>query len=300
MNKDGDRSPLGDLIAWPIEVIEEARKFWKTRLAIKEGIPLQDWSAAQLKESGYCSPWKFDLLQTGFCGALGSFISNTVNVLRNKLDDTTIDNIFQRAIGWLEPFQFPLLFTAIVVVMGWASLRDDDLTRPAVARGMRTYLYLDGTFGFYPQLALAIGGGLLLAWPYTSYWDHLSGTLVFWPGETKQYGLVVLEAGIALALLIQSYYTYFVIPLRLFGAQGYRGRKYGLKASRPWIKYVIATTVIIGVLDKLVRYSLTELGIAIGYAIFWLQIWLEPVLSPERENPVVSLQMLIGHVAFSA
>jgi hypothetical protein len=140
VDNDEDRSPLGDLISWPNEVIEQARKFWRTRLAIKEGLPLQDWSAAQLKENGYFSPWKFDLLQTGFCGAAGSFISNAVNVLRNQPDGNSIDNIFQRTIGWVERFEIPILFTAIVVVMGWASLRDDDLTRPAFARGMRIYL----------------------------------------------------------------------------------------------------------------------------------------------------------------
>lgn len=85
MSETEDRPPISETIAEAIakrsKHLETARKFYRTKVAIQSGLPLFDWSSADLQTSGYLGPWKFNAIETAITGGLASFILNVANSL---------------------------------------------------------------------------------------------------------------------------------------------------------------------------------------------------------------------------
>jgi hypothetical protein len=274
MSETEDRPPISEAVAetkakWT-KHLETARKFYRTKAAIQRGIPLFDWSPAELQSSGYLGPWKFNAIETAATGGLASVTVNVANALdATKPDDPLmlegmdppLASLLTTTLGWLEPFTIPILLTCFAYLMGWGTLRRRDSNSERRRRARHAYLYFDGAYGLYSQLFLALG---------VSFLTTGLGEKLLLDGQ-----LNYVSATFFVALVLCGVWQFIItarrIPRLLFAANGYSGRvrhfwQRSQAGDPPWNKLFLAN--IVGGWPLLWLTSLV-IG-AISFALAWL------------------------------
>jgi hypothetical protein len=187
-------SPAG--LFEPIEKARKYLKYWKTRKAVLHMEPLYDYPKKKLEELGYFGTWEFNLIQSTLSALPSLLIFGCARLLHLEFPKEAVNETFTEV---LRAFGIPFTLTLTAYVLGRASLWKPDATEAARKRAARIYLYFDGAYGFYPQMAFSA--------------TYAVATLN--PGELSALFLAVLafswQAGISL----------IVIPLDLFDRLGY-------------------------------------------------------------------------------
>lgn len=251
MSDNTDQSPLQKSLRKPLDFLAEFRKFWKTKKAVKNGVPLYDWTPFQRKEGGFLGPWSFNIQETVFATLPAIVVVKVLDFLFGKprIETLGFDQLDRRAQVFAEivkstdqffnAFIAPTLITLLVFLIGWSSLNRKDSNKETRAKARQAYLYLDGAHGLFSQCALAVAFSLL-AWVLVRPEIQERLPLAF----TVAWGVLL-----AYGWLTQMYLTFSKIPKLMFQANGYSGRvrrfwQKRLSDDPPWNKYQLA--VIIG------------------------------------------------------
>jgi hypothetical protein len=198
----------------PLKFVNKLRKFWKTRTAVLGKTPLYDYSKSKLEHCGYMGPWEFNITQSALAGLPGTVYSAINFVLFAPKSSISAADKVQEV---LHPMMLPFVLMLTAYTVGRASLRNEDFSKAARNRASRIFLFLDGAYGFYPQLLLSCLVPLLAK---RSDSDAFDSTF----GQISMY----MFMGIGLWQLL--IYLLF-LQEDLFNALGYR--TYGLTDSRP-------------------------------------------------------------------
>lgn len=132
----------------PLKKFREISTFGKTLAAVLKGEPLYDFDKQRLQKEGYLGPWQFNALQSTLSGlpaVIIPFCARLFGVSGGEGDDK-LNEI-------LQSFAVPFVLMLTAYVVGRASLWKRDATLAARRRAGRIFLYLDGAYGLYPQLA---------------------------------------------------------------------------------------------------------------------------------------------------
>jgi hypothetical protein len=155
----------------PLQKIKEVAQFWRTRSAILNGDPIYDYGKKRLENEKLLGPWQFNLIESTIAGLpalIIPFCSHVIAHLQGISASkplTEPDNILSEV---LQSFSVPFILMLMAYVVGRACLRKRDGTTMARRRAGRVFLYLDGAYGFYPQLALTAAFTVLLLNPELS------------------------------------------------------------------------------------------------------------------------------------
>lgn len=138
--------------------LEEARKFLRTRSAIINGDRLYDNTKGELESLAVMGPWKFNLMQSTICAlpgmmivALGWVVGHPLLPVKAPLGDPLQQKIY----GVLEPLGPPFVLLFSVYLVAYCCLPSGFVTKHNWNAAKRKYLYLDATFGIWPQFILA-------------------------------------------------------------------------------------------------------------------------------------------------
>jgi len=245
------------------------RKYFRTRSAIRRAEPLHEFSPEQLAANKYLGPWTFNLHQTAVSSlptvilfAIYDWLFTPPRPKTTSADPfwQTFQDILPRVEAKIEPFFLPLSLTIAAYAAAMGSLKRRDLSKPTFSRNTRCYLYLDGSYGLYPQAVLAFVVTALYL-PHDFNWVNPSTPLtVLW--------LVVFMGGIY-ATIYELVIKGSFIPGRLFSLQNYdlKTRHFWQRPapdSAPWKKYWIFTFGLAFLIAYLVDLAFegTELGIS--------------------------------------
>jgi hypothetical protein len=266
--EDSDVSPVhqtySDFSSKLKNWLRESRQFWSTRRAILKREALWDYAVETRVAAGYFRPWKFNAVQTAVAGGIATLVGKLLDVLSPNPESALtgnpeFDRLLESALRWLTPFTVPILLTAFVFLMGWGSLKRSDSTPQRRARARAAYLYLDGAYGFWSQLCLAVF--------LTVVFSHLWQSTVA-PSAT----LIGPWWALLLFYVLAAWQLYIVgskIPKLLFGTNGYstRARRFWqrrLSDDPPWNKLVLAN--LISIVPLFVGLQLTVFAVAYAFA----------------------------------
>jgi len=234
----------------PLEFFRKVKKFSKTRTAILNKAPLYDYSTAQLERQGFMGAWTFNLAQSTIAALPGTTYTGLKWLL---FEQGTSGSIAEKLLEISNPLLIPFVLTATAYIVGRFSVRSEDLTKAERNKASRVFLYLDGAYGFYPQLLMscsvpfAVGeldlysgtlSRLLLAW---TFWFISSCTLIFY---------------------------LFYLPLDLFGALGYRVGGLGdRRPSPPIVRYRLCMLVVVPLVALTFRIAFAVMAVLLSALI---------------------------------
>jgi hypothetical protein len=260
--KDG---PLQDLSKTFSEKLKVWNDFWRTRKAVLRNLEVAKFSKQDLLDKGLLNPWKFNLIQSGFATLPAIMVGRVLSTFapspgeQQPIDPslefvpkvwTAAQPMISSIYAFLWPLVLPFVLFMVARMMAWGSLKKVD-SNPLVRKSATgAYLYLDGAFGFYPQMVSTLGLVIATA--------HLSTTIA-------DIGFVLFGVG----AVWQGLLSRWILVRKLFDFNGYskqfkwfwmirdKGRNFG-----PWNKYIFALgyAVPIAVLvSELAVYSVSAL-----------------------------------------
>lgn len=205
----------------PVEFLHKVKSFWKTRTAILNNLPIYDYTTPQLIQQDFMNAWKFNLTQSAIAALPGTtYVSLKKFIFERGTSESIAGKLFEIS----HPLLIPFILTATAYIMGRLSLRTEDFTKDKRKRASRIFLYLDGAYGFYPQLLMSCFAPFGSPDP-----DHLFAFVAF-----------SLISGWTLIL-----YLVF-LPESLFGALGYRVLGLGdVRPSPPTVRYRVAIFIVV-------------------------------------------------------
>jgi hypothetical protein len=243
----------------PVEFYQKAKNFWKTRMAVLGRLPLYDWSSTELRSRGFLGPWKFNITQSSIAAIPGTVSVIVKEFVFGQNEAITLAHKFNK-VG--EPLVIPFILMTTAYTIGRATAARQS-TAAERDRGSRIFLYLDGAYGFYPQLLLssAAAFGLIKGDPYEGSPTSVAVYYFFWAIACWQ-------------LLIYLLY----IPEDLFDALGYRA--FGLTDRRPnppkaryWISVLIFIPLLTSVIKTVAAFAEFSLARLIEYLRPFISGW---------------------------
>ena len=149
------------------------RRFFRTKRAIRQGVPLYDYSPAEISRRKMMGPWELDITESILAGLAGILVTALLGFFLldsqfPKQDPDPVANVgpatfqqtlrlFQKVQKWATPFFLPTLLMLVSWLLAWASLRSGDTTPERRLRAQLAYLYFDGSYGLAPQAAIVTG-----------------------------------------------------------------------------------------------------------------------------------------------
>jgi hypothetical protein len=155
----------------PVKKFRELRKFWRTRSAILGGDPLYDYSKQKLDADGFLGPWQFNLTQSTIAGLPALIIPFCARLLVRIVGGANSEDAAEagnKVSEIFNSFALPFILMLTAYVVGRAGLWKPDSTNAAKERVSRIFLYLDGAYGFYPQIAITAAFTLFMLNPELS------------------------------------------------------------------------------------------------------------------------------------
>ena len=298
MAAEKDESPLKEFLIKIQDTVDKARRFWKTKRAIDRGEPLYDWSSSQLAEADYYGPWKFNAIETVLTGGLAAAVTSVIAFLNsssaNSSEVTTgpefllnlspeVAAMVERTNAWTQPFLAPLLTTSVAFLVAWGSLKRRDSTSETRARARRAYLYSDGAFGFFSQLVIATGIGILAGTRSVGgepadkrAFGDLAGLLADQGAGNIDLGQLVTVAMVAGAVLVQTYVSFSKIPKFLFTINSYSTRRrHFWQRSRPddppWAKIGFCQFSVGSLFSVAIYWILSLIALCLAIAFVWFK-----------------------------
>jgi len=260
---------------WKEEFFKELfdlKKFWNTRKAILNGVPLYDWNSNDRQRSGYLNHWTFNIKESVFVSLPAILLTRVLDFLfndyKNKPQDFNSLDEFQKIFyetsqatsQFFSAIAAPAFLTLTVFLLAWCSLKNSDSTPRKRARARSAYLYFDGAYGLYFQLLLSLVSSLTL-------WGSNHTAIL---GEIPPLIYIVLVILFVIGLIGQCIETYIRIPRKLFKVNDYSSRL-------RWGKYL--STLLLGswLLSIGVVVILTILSIITATVLTYMKM---PFISP--------------------
>lgn len=255
--------------------------FWNTRKAVLRGEPVYDYSEEQLKSKHLLGPWTFNATQSAISALIAGFLGKAIAFFYPPADKPTpaldasastfekmttyAGPVYDKLFLWFSTASAPFTLLAVATIIGWASLYKADMSKERRLRASNAYLYLDGTYGFYSQMLLALATAALVS--------DLNAAKV---GNTAPTFILIASGSVLLVALIwQIYLTNYSLARKLFVINGYSPHRRTLFNFRkklenpgPWELYKnvaiggvgLGYWVLVGIL------MLLSYGIALGVA----------------------------------
>jgi hypothetical protein len=245
-----------------VNKVKDLLKFWKTRAAVLAEEPLFDYDKNRLERSGYLGAWHFNLLQSSISGIPGFLIPIFARWLHLAGSDESADDSISEAI---QSFAIPFVLMLTAYLVGRASLWKVDSTKAARQRAARIFLYLDGAYGFLPQLAASAAFALFLLAPEAPPLR----SVIFWIGIWQ---LIVYMRTIPEQLFHEVGYTDRILSpyttISLFPAEPEGSRKNVMSRSTPplW-KFRICVLVVVPIVSLIVLGVLLALSMFVHFMI---------------------------------
>jgi hypothetical protein len=239
-------------------MLNEAKVFWTTRRAILQGEPLWDYDRTQTPEK-FFGPWKFNAVQSGIAGGLAAAITNALDFLLPQAPTTSLLEV---TLKWVNPFITPIWLTCLAFLMGWGSLKKEHSSPSERARARAAYLYLDGAYGFWPELLLAS----LIAF------SRLNMLLMMI--SYSAYSAVFLSY--IVVSIWQIYITLGKLPKLLFTANRYSVGHFWQPRKQddpPWGR-LVSVTLLVGLP---LFFAVSEGAFAIAYGLAKLVSWVRHI-----------------------
>jgi hypothetical protein len=293
--RPGSDNPAADLRTQFVEKFNSWQKFWRTRRAIFTDLSLARRSKAELESGGLLSAWKFNLAQSAF-SALPSLVVGKALSFIYPTPETPVElngsmSFLQKVWAQSQPLSnqiFDVLWPAMVPfvlflmarMIAWGSLKKISATPLRKEQARNAYLYLDGAYGFYPQLFAALGFALASRGGKFSF-----GPQSDFPEGAPYFVAMCYYAGIALsgtAAIWQGILNRWILAKKLFEFNGY-SRKFKWfwtfrdkgRNLAPWNKYIFSFAYAVPVailfisLSTLVVVSLFAFRIVGAQALGW-------------------------------
>lgn len=279
MGKTTEKSPLEKIIYQPHDFIINLKKFWKTKNAVRTGVPLYEWSSSQRKEKGFLGPWSLNIQETLYASLPSGFIVKVLDFLYGRpqilsheteqLDKRTqiFNEILKSTNQFFHSFYVPIFFTLIVLIVGWCSLKRKDSTKESRARSRKAYLYFDGAYGLFSQFILTLYISLEI-------WFKLRPELLLQIPHAMEIAWYSL---VAIAFVIQFYLSMMKIPDLLFQVNGYnsnRSNKEGQKEDPPFTKWWLGNCISGYPLIIFLNFILSKLAISAAWILTEIKIFL--------------------------
>jgi hypothetical protein len=257
-------------------------KFWRTRVAVLKGVPLQDPGAAAPSTQGLLGPWEFAVC----AGAIATLPSAALGfVLRNA--DAQAPPFGSWSTEFIEAYnlQWSLLSVPVGIasivsatyISAWLSLYSRDSTHQRRRTARSAYLYLSSAIGFWCTLAVGFfsvfSDRVLYAWSP----DRLLGM----PTDAMLLGLLTYLTG-GLILLVWVWKLFATrVPAELFRANGYPRSEGQIPRPLPeiqigpWTKYRWVALPAVGAASLCVAQVAST--ILVGTTTF--QLWVERIFT---------------------
>lgn len=181
--------------------------FVRTRREIHQGEALWDFSHNEIKQNGLMGPWKLNVYESMIAGLLSFIIIQVLGIVKPDffyapwwMGGWANDPIEKKASLFYSSLAIPFTFLVLSYAAGEGSLRECDSNKENRRRARRVYLYLDGAYGLLPQTIASTTVVLLAFAPNQVY--------------VKILGLI--------AVLWNSYISFYVVPNKLFVANNYQ------------------------------------------------------------------------------
>ncbi|HVJ07000.1 MAG TPA: hypothetical protein VM554_01315 [Acidisarcina sp.] len=260
-----DRDGASELFE-PLNKLNDLTRFWKTRNAILTEEPLFDYGKQRLEKEGHLGPWQFNLLQSTICGLPAIVLPLAVRVVKHLVglpiptdEPETLDKISEM----VQTFSVPFILMLSAYVIGRASLWKGDRSRSSRTHAARAFLYLDGAYGFYPQLAVCTAFTLFLLAPEVPpirsfwFWASIWQLYIYMKTIPVQLFHVVGYANADRVLSPN-------IPVTLFPPEDKTSRASTLSRPDPplW-KYRLSVLLVIPILSALVLAVITGISLAL-------------------------------------
>jgi hypothetical protein len=253
-------------------------KFWRTRVAVLNGVPLQGLGAADPPTDGLLGPWGFAVC----AGAIATLPSAALGfVLRNA--DAQAPPFGSWSTEFIEAYNLqwsllsvPVGIASIVTatyISAWLSLynRDSNHQRRSMARS--AYLYLSSAIGFWCTIVV----GFFSVFSDRVLYDWSLDRLLGLPTDAMLLGLLAYVIG-GLLLLVWVWKLFATrIPAELFRANGYPRSEGQIPRPLPeiqigpWTKYRWVALPAVGAASLCVA----QIASTILVATTTFQLWLE-------------------------
>jgi hypothetical protein len=234
----------------PLEFLRKVKKFSKTRAAILNKLPLYDYSTAQLRQQGFMGAWSFNLAESTIAALPGTTYAGLKWLL---FEQSTPQSTTEKLSELSAPLLIPFILTATAYIVGSLSVRREDLSKDKRKKASKVFLYLDGAYGFYPQLLMSCLVPFAISpgdW-YSGGLPHLLWALPFWILSAWTFILYV-----------------FYLPEDLFGALGYRVQGLGdTRPSPPTARYRLAILVVVPLVGLTFRIVFGVVAVLVGALI---------------------------------
>jgi hypothetical protein len=138
----GDDNPILDVLKKPWSSF---KKYVKTcRVVIAGTVPLHSLSPQARRELGVYEPWTFNVYESTLAGGIAIAVGKLCEMFspaspESPSPSTALDSraltIFGAVHGWLSPFVTSFGLFAAATLLGWASLRREDVSPAGRRRG---------------------------------------------------------------------------------------------------------------------------------------------------------------------
>jgi hypothetical protein len=150
-----------ELFEW-VKKVKEVLNFWRTRQAILDNEPVYEYGKKKLEEHQYLGPLQFNFVQSTISGLPAFIVPVCARMFGiSGIAEEGKDEAFNRTWEILGSFAVPFILMLTAYLVGRASIWKRDATKAAKRRAAAIFLYLDGAYGFYPQLAATVASSIL-------------------------------------------------------------------------------------------------------------------------------------------
>lgn len=139
------------------------RTFWNTRKAVLAGEPLYNLNNTELRSRRFMGPWAFGLTKSiAPVGIYAPVIAASISLISSAAYQDPVSRLGSTILMFCSPIIIPLSLLCLVFATAFASLPRGFVNRANWSAAQRKYLYVNGSYGLWPQLLLALGTPILV------------------------------------------------------------------------------------------------------------------------------------------
>ncbi|RDV23884.1 hypothetical protein DXV75_16915 [Alteromonas aestuariivivens] len=212
------------------EAFYDFAKYFRTRKAIKSGVDVLKIYSEDTSGK-YLGPWKMNALEN-FIASFPSFIVLSYydflyekgDWAENSVETSKLMKIYENI---LLSASIPFILLLACFLAGIGTLKFRDWKKAKISAAQLNYLYVNSSYGLFPQCLLVFGFTLLSI--HTDYFLKVEGA-----GEELLLALFLLVVGV----VWNSKIIFWNIPTLIFERNGYT------QGSYPWSMFILVFIVI--------------------------------------------------------
>lgn len=241
-----------------ISTVADLKKFFATRKAVLEGEALYLRTKAELSSQKFMGPWHFNTMQSVLCSIPGMTIGFIVGLFVSQkavVESASGDPVQQKIFSVLSPLQAPFTLLLVVYAIAFCCLPSGYVSAINWRAAQRKYLYLDASYGIWPQFALATCIAII---PLGAVKNQFASLLALFAG------LVLLGAALWQVLVTgnkirQDLFEYDYLADR--------PQMFGMLEGRPFFKFYVVGAVAIPLAVLFLAAGLYEISFVLAGVI---------------------------------